>query len=370
MLEELSVKNFLSFKGKETMSFEATSDDFGEGNLVAAMPDGKRLLRFAMIYGANASGKTNVLVALDTIKRFWTRTPDDIDKPTGMEPFRFDVATPSEPSEFTLRFYVDGVRYWYVLRLDTKHIIEEKLSYYMSNRPTMLFHRKIEDGRLNLMINNTVLHVTEVERQQIQINCFDNMSFFAARKKVNIVLPEIDLARKWMLDQVMHPVLPGQSMFEYAKNQVEKDASLVPYLLEKMNSADFNITGLQTERKPSDYPQEIIREIREDKDSSEEEKNDIFKHIGNQDYVIALDINGEELDSISLAKKIDNTFLTNSTITFIIGSSYGLHNDAKRRANYRMSFSKMTFPHGLFRGILLEQIYRSFKILNNESYHK
>ena len=279
MLEELSVKNFLSFKGKETMSFEATSDDFGEGNLVAAMPDGKRLLRFAMIYGANASGKTNVLVALDTIKRFWTRTPDDIDKPTGMEPFRFDVATPSEPSEFTLRFYVDGVRYWYVLRLDTKHIIEEKLSYYMSNRPTMLFHRKIEDGRLNLMINNTVLHVTEVERQQIQINCFDNMSFFAARKKVNIVLPEIDLARKWMLDQVMHPVLPGQSMFEYAKNQVEKDASLVPYLLEKMNSADFNITGLQTERKPSDYPQEIIREIREDKDSSEEEKNDILTSI-------------------------------------------------------------------------------------------
>ena len=76
------------------------------------------------------------------------------------------------------------------------------------------------------------------------------------------------------------------------------------------------------------------------------------------------------LDSVSLAKKLDETFITHSTITFIIGSSEGLHEDIKKRANYRLSFSKMTFPHGLFRGILLEQIYRSFKILNNEKYHK
>lgn len=100
------------------------------------------------------------------------------------------------------------------------------------------------------------------------------------------------------------------------------------------------------------------------------EKNNIEKYISNQDYVIALDIDGSSLDSISLAKKIDETFLTNGTITFIIGSSYGLHDDIKKRANYRLSFSKMTFPHGLFRAILLEQIYRSFKILNNETYHK
>lgn len=100
------------------------------------------------------------------------------------------------------------------------------------------------------------------------------------------------------------------------------------------------------------------------------EKVNIEKHIGTQDYVIALDIDGEIIDSVSLANKIDTIFNSNSTITFIIGSSEGLHEDIKRRANYRLSFSKMTFPHGLFRGILLEQIYRSFKILNNERYHK
>ena len=125
-----------------------------------------------------------------------------------------------------------------------------------------------------------------------------------------------------------------------------------------------------------DYAKRISKyhklEIVELKDTNDlaEEKEDILKHINNQDYVIALDIDGENIDSVSLAKKIDNTFLTNGTIDFIIGSSYGLHEDIKKRANYRLSFSKMTFPHGLFRAILLEQIYRSFKILNNESYHK
>lgn len=100
------------------------------------------------------------------------------------------------------------------------------------------------------------------------------------------------------------------------------------------------------------------------------EKINIEKHLGKDDYIIVLDIDGNQITSEELAKKIDETFITNSTITFIIGSSEGLHEDIKRKANYRLSFSKMTFPHGLFRGILLEQIYRSFKILNNEKYHK
>jgi 23S rRNA (pseudouridine1915-N3)-methyltransferase len=125
-----------------------------------------------------------------------------------------------------------------------------------------------------------------------------------------------------------------------------------------------------------DYKKRISRyhkiEVIELNDSNDLQKEsvDILKHTNNQDYVIALDIDGENLDCVSFAKKIDSTFLNYGTITFIIGSSFGLHEDVKRRANYRLSFSKLTFPHGLFRGILLEQIYRSFKILNNETYHK
>ena len=100
------------------------------------------------------------------------------------------------------------------------------------------------------------------------------------------------------------------------------------------------------------------------------EKELILKKINPKDYIITLDIEGNNISSIDLANKLDKIFITNPNITFIIGGSEGLHQEIKNPSNYSLSFSKMTFPHGLFRQILLEQIYRSFKILNNESYHK
>ena len=126
----------------------------------------------------------------------------------------------------------------------------------------------------------------------------------------------------------------------------------------------------------SDYLKRINKyhkiEIIELKDENdlEVEKNHLLNYITNRDYVITMDIEGNCLDSVSFAKKLDSVFIESSSIVFVIGSSLGLHEDIKKRANYSLSFSRMTFPHGLFRGILLEQIYRAFKIINNESYHK
>lgn len=111
-------------------------------------------------------------------------------------------------------------------------------------------------------------------------------------------------------------------------------------------------------------------EIIELKDSNIiDEKNEILKHI-NKDYVITLEIEGNSISSVDLSKKIDNIFISNPNICFIIGGSDGLHDDIKKLSNYKLSFSTLTFPHQLFRVMLLEQIYRSFKILNNETYHK
>jgi len=100
----------------------------------------------------------------------------------------------------------------------------------------------------------------------------------------------------------------------------------------------------------------------------EEEK--ILKHINDKDYIITLEIEGKELSSTEFADKLDKITLEASTITFIIGGSYGLSQNIKDKAKLHLSFSKMTFPHQLFRVLLLEQIYRAFKINNNESYHK
>ena len=100
------------------------------------------------------------------------------------------------------------------------------------------------------------------------------------------------------------------------------------------------------------------------------ERDLLLKHINNRDYIITMEIDGNRIDSLEFSKFIDKTLINNSNLTFIIGGSNGLHDDIKKISNYKLSFSKMTFPHQLFRVILLEQIYRCFKIINNESYHK
>lgn len=96
----------------------------------------------------------------------------------------------------------------------------------------------------------------------------------------------------------------------------------------------------------------------------------IQKQIGPKDYVITLEIEGRVFSSEQLAEKIDDLFQNYSTITFVIGGSYGLDASIKEKSDLSLSFSKMTFPHQLFRILLLEQIYRSYKIIHHESYHK
>ncbi len=120
------------------------------------------------------------------------------------------------------------------------------------------------------------------------------------------------------------------------------------------------------------YTKLQIIELNDEKEevALKKEAENILKHIKDNEYVITLEIEGKELSSKEFAKKIDNTLINHSNITFVIGGSYGLDNTVKQRSNYALSFSKLTFPHQLFRVVLLEQIYRSFKIINNEKYHK
>ena len=112
-------------------------------------------------------------------------------------------------------------------------------------------------------------------------------------------------------------------------------------------------------------------ELIEVKDNNmKDEAIEIDKYINSRDFVVTMEIGGKKLNSIEFSKKIDNWLMTYGNITFIIGGSDGIDESIRNKSNYALSFSDLTFPHGLFRGFLVEQIYRSFKILNNETYHK
>ena len=106
-------------------------------------------------------------------------------------------------------------------------------------------------------------------------------------------------------------------------------------------------------------------------DNASENVDKIVAKIKDDEYVIVLDLHGKEIDSVAFSKHIEECMIRGkSTITFVIGGSLGLGKSLLQRANYRLCFSKMTFPHQLMKLILVEQVYRAYKIMRRETYHK
>lgn len=123
------------------------------------------------------------------------------------------------------------------------------------------------------------------------------------------------------------------------------------------------------------YAKINIIELKDSKDNDinlaiKQESKLILDKIDDKSFIILLDIKGKMLSSGDLSKEINKITQTNAKITFIVGGSNGVSMDVKNKANMLLSFSPMTFPHQLFRIMLLEQIYRSLAILNNSPYHK
>ena len=127
---------------------------------------------------------------------------------------------------------------------------------------------------------------------------------------------------------------------------------------------DLNIIEIQDEKIPDKSNEKIEQEIKD------KEGNNILSHIKKDSYIIALDLRGKEFDSVTFSQEISRLSITNSNITFVIGGSLGLSEKVLSSCNEKICFSKLTFPHQLIRIFLLEQLYRSFKIANNEAYHK
>lgn len=141
---------------------------------------------------------------------------------------------------------------------------------------------------------------------------------------------------------------------------------------------DDNLSNMINDyiKKINKYHNIKIVEVKDEPISKDENKvlnieaDNVLKHIEKDEYVILLDLHGKQYDSVEFASHLDRLFISHSKICFVIGGSLGLGEKLIERGNERLSLSKMTFLHQMTRLIILEQIYRSYKILNNETYHK
>ena len=147
------------------------------------------------------------------------------------------------------------------------------------------------------------------------------------------------------------------------KEQYLKDA-INEYSKRLSKYCNLNIIELPDEKLPTSNSEKLFYEIK----NKECEK--IASHIKKDSYIIALDLTGKQYTSEEFSKKIDNISLTNNNISIIIGGSLGMTSEFLNTVNEKICFSKMTFPHQLIRVFLLEQLFRAFKISNNETYHR
>jgi AAA15 family ATPase/GTPase len=259
MIQELKIKNFLSFKEEVTFSFEATKDKSFEDYQVVEIAPNTRILRLAILYGANASGKSNLLNAFEFLRNFWFDIPEDKDEQTGIIPFLLDKETPLEPSEFSLTFFVKGIKHLYSLVLDKQKIISEKLFMYPGTQPALIFDRNLDGNISNITFNTKRIKISQPAKDEITVKCLLNMSVIAAYNRVNVAIPELDNVVQWMKSQYNFPSIePNTRLVEFAEEIIAKNETIKKYILNFLCKADYNITSIKTKEIEENITDEIL----------------------------------------------------------------------------------------------------------------
>lgn len=150
----------------------------------------------------------------------------------------------------------------------------------------------------------------------------------------------------------------GKIKEDYLKNEINE------YLKRLSRYAKISVIEVDYEKIMNNSS------LKEDEKVKENEGVRLLKQIKEKDFVLLIDLHGQELDSLEFSDKFLQITNTNSNIDIVIAGSLGFSQEVIKRANYRLCLSKMTFTHQMTRAIILEQIYRAFKIINNETYHK
>lgn len=150
----------------------------------------------------------------------------------------------------------------------------------------------------------------------------------------------------------------GKIKEDYLKNEINE------YLKRLSRYAKISVIEVDDEKIMNNSS------LKEDEKVKENEGIRLLKQIKEKDFVLLIDLHGQELDSLEFSDKFLQFTNTNSNIDIVIAGSLGFSQEVIKRANYRLCLSKMTFTHQMTRAIVLEQIYRAFKIINNETYHK
>jgi AAA15 family ATPase/GTPase len=256
MIQEFSITNFLSIKDTVTISFlpkAPYSADDTSYHLIE-VNDQVKLLKAAIIYGANASGKSNIISSLAFFHDLLTNNRRSKEEATGQIPFLFDKKTVNEPSRFELICFIKGIKFSYAIEVNKTRILSERMYYYPQKKPAKAFERVLND----ISFGQT-LGLTKFEREIIKGNCIDNISLIASLGKVNLTNKVFEHVYSYVQNTILPVITPKTDLQRWAMDQFErmneKEKQLILNLLEQ---ADFNIKSINVRSEEIQVDDDLI----------------------------------------------------------------------------------------------------------------
>lgn len=244
MIAEFTVENFYSIRSTQKISFEPSSDSFMLDEYTYEVKDGVRLLKVGIIYGANASGKSNVLEAIDFFKMLVLRVPKGRNDTTRVVPFLLDETSKTKTTKMSMSFYVNQLKYILSFELDKKRIYSETLTVYESIRPTKLYSRSYDPDTDSSVIEfGTNLKMAKKNQDAIAGNTINNCSVLAAFGNSNVEKTKLNDVYDYFAKQVKDVLAPGMLLSGYVKRHLDKDkdGNLKKFILNFLKASDFNI---------------------------------------------------------------------------------------------------------------------------------
>ena len=226
MIAEIRFKNMFSFRDEAILSFEADRSKDMESYHVVELGGGVRLLKVAVIYGANASGKSNIIKVCDFIKSFITYTPLNKAEQIQVVPFLLNKTSSKQLSEYSISFYLKNeekaVCYVYSVALDRWHVAKESLIYYPSQQPATIFERNTENN-VSVIKFGQKIKMSQAVKEEITLKCLHNMSVFDAYMQVNTHIVELETVLQYLTNQVMPAIVPASSLSRYAEESIKNE---------------------------------------------------------------------------------------------------------------------------------------------------
>ena len=279
MIAEFKIRNFYSLRDEQTLSFIPTNDDSSRDIYTEEVAEGVSLLKIACIYGSNASGKTNILKALDFFSRFMVDDSLNKGDEIGVVPFLLDNVSKNERTQFEMTFYLNREKYKLNLVLDNKVIYEETLQVYSSVQPTLLYKRtyNAEKNATDIVFGGKV-GLVKKSREAIDGNTINNRTVIAAFGKSNVEKSKLNLVYEFFSLRIAPIMYPNNSLMSFTKRRItkDKDGRLKKFILHFLKASDFNISDFAIHEEEVSITPEMELMIKNTPGMSEKAKEEIL----------------------------------------------------------------------------------------------